>query len=114
MKARGCSPRLSTTSGPLADRPPAATAPTSFFSNPFVNYHFDKGWSVGSSPEITANWIASGRKWTVPVGGGFGKALYLRGQAMKLDLNAFYNAIRAKVGNDTWLLQVKLTFQFPD
>src|SRR5262249_42095112 len=71
------------------------------------------GWSVGSSPEITANWIASGGKWTVPVGGGFGKAFHLSGQAMKLDFNAFYNAIRPKAGNDTWLLQVKLTFQFP-
>jgi hypothetical protein len=84
------------------------------FLNPFVNYHFADGWSVGSSPEITANWIASGGKWTVPVGGGFGKAFHLGGQAMKLDFNAFYNAIRPKAGNDTWLLQVKLTFQFPD
>ena len=33
---------------------------------------------------------------------------------MKLYFNAFYNAIRPKVGNDTWLLQIKLTFQFPD
>jgi len=84
------------------------------FLNPFVNYHFAEGWSVGSSPEITANWIASGGKWTVPVGGGFGNAFHLGGQAMKLDFNAFYNAIRPKAGNDTWLLQVKLTFQFPD
>ena len=84
------------------------------FLNPFVNYHFAEGWSVGSSPEITANWIASGGKWTVPVGGGFGNAFHLGGQAMKLDFNAFYIAIRPKAGNDTWLLQVKLTFQFPD
>jgi hypothetical protein len=66
------------------------------FLNPFVNYHFAEGWSVGSSPEITANWIASGGKWTVPVGGGFGNAFHLGGQAMKLDFNAFYNAIRPK------------------
>jgi hypothetical protein len=84
------------------------------FLNPFVYYHFAKGWSVGSSPEITANWIATGGKWTVPVGGGFGDAFQLGVQAMKLELNAFYNAIRPKAGNDTWLLQVKLTFQFPD
>jgi hypothetical protein len=84
------------------------------FLNPFVNYHFADGWSVGSSPEIAANWIASGGKWTVPVGGGVGKAFHLGGQAMKLDFNAFYNAIRPTAGNDTWLLQVKLTFQFPD
>jgi hypothetical protein len=43
------------------------------FPNPIGNYHFGDGWSVGSSPEITTNWIASGGKWTVPFGGGFGK-----------------------------------------
>jgi len=84
------------------------------FLNPFLHYHFADGWSVGSSPEITANWIASGGKWTVPVGGGFGKAFVLGGQAMKLDFDAYYNAVRPKAGNETWLLQVKLTFQFPD
>jgi hypothetical protein len=60
----------------------------------------------------TGSW--SGGKWTVPVGGGFGKAFYLGRQAMKLDFKAFYNANRPKGGNDTWPLQVKLTFQFPD
>jgi hypothetical protein len=82
--------------------------------NPIVSYHFAEGWSVGSSPNITTNWIASGGKWTVPVGGGFGKAFQLGGQPMKLDLDAYYNAIRPKAANETWLLQVTLTFQFPD
>jgi hypothetical protein len=71
-------------------------------------------WSVGSSPEITTNWIASGGKWTAPVGGGFGKGFQLGGQPMKLELDAYYNAIRPKAGNETWLLQAKLTFVFPD
>jgi len=84
------------------------------FLNPFAHYNFAGGWSVGSSPEITTNWIASCGKWTVPVGGGFGKAFRLGGQSIKLDLDAYYNAIRPKAGNETWLLQVKLTFQFPN
>jgi hypothetical protein len=84
------------------------------FLNPFLHYHFADGWSVDSSPEITTNWIASGGKWTVPVGAGFGKAFQLGGQPMKLDFDAYYNAVRPKAGNETWLLQVKLTFQFPD
>ena len=67
-----------------------------------------------ASPEVTANWVGSGEKWTVPVGGGFGKAFHLGAQAVKVDFNTFYNAIRPKAGNDTWLPQVKLTFQFPD
>ena len=82
--------------------------------NPIVSYHFAEGWSVGSSPNITANWIASGGKWTVPIGGGFGKAFRLGEQPLKLDLDVYYNAIRPKAGNETWLLQATLTFQFPD
>jgi len=82
------------------------------FLNPVVNYQFADGLSLGSSPEITANRIASGGKWNVPVGGGFGKAFHLGGQAMKLDFDAYYNAIRSKAGNETWLVQAKLTFQF--
>jgi hypothetical protein len=82
--------------------------------NPFVSYHFAEGWSVGSSPNITTNWIASSGRWTVPVGGGFGKAVQIGEQPIKLDLDAYYNAIRPKAGNEACLLQVTLTFQFPN
>ena len=82
--------------------------------NPFMGYHFGDGWSLGSSPNITTNWIANGGKWTGPVGGGFAKAVRLGEQAMKLELDAYYNAVRPKAGNETWLLQAKLTFQFPN
>ena len=80
--------------------------------NPVISYHFGDGWSVGSSPNITTNWIASGGKWTLPVGGGFGKLVRLGEQPIKLDLDAYYNAIRPKAGNETWLLQVTLTLSF--
>jgi hypothetical protein len=81
--------------------------------NPFWSYHFGDGWSVGSSPNIAANWLNSGGKWTVPVGGGFGKVVRLGAQPIKLDLDAYYNAIRPKAANDTWLLQATMTLQFP-
>ena len=42
------------------------------------------------------------------------QAFQLGGQPIKLDFDAYYNAIRPKTGNETWLLQVKLTFQAPD
>ncbi len=84
------------------------------FLNPIVNYHFGDGWSVGSSPEITTNWIASGGKWTVPVGGGFGKLFRVDGQAVRVDLDSYYNAVRPQASNETWLVQLKLTFVFPD
>jgi hypothetical protein len=81
--------------------------------NPIVSYHFGDGWSVGSSPNITTNWLNSGGKWTVPVGGGFGKTVRLGVQPIKFDIDAYYNAIRPKAGNDTWLLQATLTLLFP-
>jgi hypothetical protein len=49
------------------------------------------------------------RDWPVPP-----TPIFQCGERMKLDFNAFYHAIRPKAGNETWLLQVKLTFQFPD
>ena len=81
--------------------------------NPFMSYHFGDGWAIGSSPNITANWIAKGEKWTVPVGGGLSKTFRLGEQPLKLALDAYYNAIRPNAGNDTWLLQATLTFIFP-
>src|SRR5215831_10292494 len=95
--------------------PPRGTDRTNqLLLNPFVSFHFADGWSVGSSPNIAANWIASGGKWTVPAGGGFGKAIRLGEQPIKLDLDAYYNAVRPKAGNETWMLQVTVSFQFPD
>jgi hypothetical protein len=71
------------------------------------------GWSLGSSPNITTNWLASGGKWTVPAGGGFAKVVRLGAQPIKLELDAYYNAIRPKASNETWLLQAALTLLFP-
>jgi hypothetical protein len=43
-----------------------------------------------------------------------GKAVLVTEQPIKLDFDAYYNAIRPKAANETWLLQVTLTFQFPN
>lgn len=52
--------------GPTA--PPAQTI-NSFFTQPFINYNFGKGWALSEAPGITANWNAPGnQKWTVPIG----------------------------------------------
>jgi len=83
-------------------------------ANPFVSYHLDDGWALGSSPTITANWIASGGKWTVPVGGGISKTFHIGDQPLKLAFDSYYNAIRPVAGQQTWLTQVTLTFLFPN
>ena len=94
--------------------PPGSSNRTNqFLLNPIVNYNFADGWSIGTSPNITTNWIASGGKWTVPVGGGFGKTVRVGEQPIKLDLDAYYNVVRAKAGRDTWLLQLTTTLLFP-
>jgi hypothetical protein len=81
--------------------------------NPFVSYHFDDGWSVGSSPNITANWLESGGKWTLPVGSSIGKVVRLNEQPVKFSFAAYYNAIRPQADNATWLIQATMTFLFP-
>ena len=94
--------------------PHSSDRTNSFLLNPVVTYHFSNGWSVGSSPNITANWLSkNGQKWTVPVGGGIEKVFRLGAQRMKLSVDAYYNAIRPTAGNDTALVQVTLTLLFP-
>jgi len=82
--------------------------------NPFVSYHLGDGWAIGSSPDITANWIASGGKWTVPVGGGVSKTTPIGDQHLKLAVDAYYNAIRPKADQETWLMKFTVTLLFAD
>ena len=82
--------------------------------NPVFSYHFGDGWSVGSSPSITANWLSGeGQRWTVPVGGGISKLIRLGRQPVQLAVSGFYNAIRPRSGNDDWVFQTTLTFVYP-
>jgi hypothetical protein len=94
--------------------PHSSDRTNSLLLNPVVSYHFGNGWSVGSSPNITANWLSkNGQQWTVPIGGGIEKVLRLGGQHMKISVDAYYNAIRPTAGNDIALVQVTLTLLFP-
>jgi hypothetical protein len=99
----------------FGDTPPGSSDKTnSLLLNPFISYHFGDGWSVGSSPDITANWIASGEKWTVPIGGGLAKTTRIGEQSVKLAIDAYYNAIRPNPADDAWVLKTTLTFLFPE
>jgi hypothetical protein len=74
---------------------PAGTHYSFMTINPFINYNFGGGWFVGTSPITTANWDTGGAKWTLPVGGEFGRLIKI---ADKLPVNllvgAYYNALR--------------------
>jgi hypothetical protein len=82
--------------------------------NPSVSYHFDDGWSVTSSPSITANWESKpGQKWTVPIGGGISKTSQLGSQPVKFAFDTYYNAIRPEPSHEQWLVEFTVTFLFP-
>jgi len=80
---------------------------------PFINYNFEHGWYVTSSPIITANWTArASDQWTVPVGAGVGKLSRFGPLPVNMQLQGFYNADKPKnTGN--WQLRFQVQFLFP-
>jgi len=80
---------------------------------PFVNYNFHGGWYLTSSPIITANWEAGhGDRWTVPIGGGFGRVFKIDHQPVNMQLAAYYNVPRPTGGAD-WQLRATVQLLFP-
>jgi hypothetical protein len=83
---------------------------------PFVNYNFEEGWYVSSSPVITANWAAHGgdNTWTVPMGGGFGRIMKFGKQPVNLQAQAFYNVVKPDDDPTAdWTLRLQVQFLFP-
>ncbi len=91
---------------------------------PIINYNFNKGWYFTSVPVITANWEADkDNRWTVPVGGGFGKITHWEKQAVDLQMQAFYNVEKPNplVGQgvnldnqgETWTLRLQFKLLYP-
>jgi opacity protein-like surface antigen len=82
-------------------------------AQPFVNYNMEHGWYLTTSPIITVNWLAaSGEKWTVPVGGGFGRVFRLGDQPVNAQIAAYYNAVRPSGASD-WQLRTTVALLFP-
>jgi hypothetical protein len=80
---------------------------------PFVNYNFPGGWYLTSSPIITANWeVSHGDRWTVPIGGGFGRVFRIGRQPVNMQLAAYYNVVTPTGGAD-WQLRAQVQFLFP-
>jgi len=73
-------------------------------------------WYVTTSPIITANWVAaSDNRWTLPIGGGFGKILKFGDKfpPINLQLQAFDNVVRPHQGGADWQLRFQVQFLFP-
>jgi opacity protein-like surface antigen len=85
----------------------------SFLAQIFVNYNMAGGWYLTSSPIITANWLAaSSERWTVPIGGGFGRVFKIGDQPVNAQIAGYYNAVRP-TGTADWQLRTAITFLFP-
>ena len=84
-----------------------------FLIQPFVNYNFDGGWYLNTSPVITSNWEAkSSQRWTVPVGGGIGRIMKLGKQPVNLRASFYYNAAHPDNAPE-YNMQVTVTLLFP-
>lgn len=80
---------------------------------PFINRNFKNGWYATTSPVITANWKAdSDERWTVPVGGGFGKIFKVSKQPLNAQIGAYYNVEKPEGAAD-WNVRFQLQFMFP-
>jgi hypothetical protein len=81
--------------------------------NPFVNYNLRAGWYLASTPVATANWVKKGSdRWTVPVGGGFGRVFPMAGIHLNARLEVFRNVARPD-GAPSTQVQFQLQMLFP-
>jgi hypothetical protein len=93
--------------------PSARSDVNQMLMQPFVNYNLRQKWYLTSSPYITANWekIRNDR-WTLPVGGGVGKIVYLE----KLPVNVYgqlFRNVESPEGATCWSARLQVQFLFP-
>jgi len=87
------------------DSGPGGKRYSTFLLEPFFNYNFGHGWFVNAAPIITADWDTPGRKWTVPIGGSFGRIIKLDGKLpVKFSLGGYYNVVTPQYGAK-WQIQ---------
>ena len=80
---------------------------------PFLNYNFEGGTYLTSSPIITVNWSASGsNQWTVPIGGGIGHIFHFGKLPLNTQIAAYYNVVRPDFAAN-WQIRAQVQFMFP-
>jgi len=81
---------------------------------PFLNYNLPDGWYLTTSPLMTANWEANREnRWTVPIGGGFGRIFKIGDQSVNANIAAYYNVVTPEDTGANWQLRAEWTFLFP-
>jgi len=85
----------------------------SFYMQPIFSYFLPKKWYVTSAPIILSNWEKeSDQRWTVPVGGGFGKMAKIGNLPIDATVQAYYNAVKPDYNAD-WSLRLQFKLIFP-
>jgi hypothetical protein len=98
----------------LGGQPLKGTKYNNFLAQPFVNFNMKGGWYVGSSPLLTANWLATGdQAWIVPIGGNIGRVMRFSKKLppINLSMGAYANVIHPTFG-PTWQLRTQITAIF--
>jgi hypothetical protein len=80
---------------------------------PFVNYNFEGGAYLTTSPIVTVNWEARGSQhWTVPIGGGGGKLFKIGKLPVNTQISGYYNLVRPDFAPN-WQIRAQVQFMFP-
>ncbi len=80
---------------------------------PFLNYNFESGAYLTTSPIITVNWEARGsQQWTVPLGGGVGKIFKIGRLPVNTQIGGYYNVVRPDFSSN-WQLRAQVQLMFP-
>ncbi|OHX67162.1 hypothetical protein [Flammeovirga pacifica] len=72
----------------------------SFVWQTLAAYSLGNGWVLNTFPTITANWNADkGQRWTIPVGGGINKLVFIGGKLpVNLGVQYYHNVVRPDHG----------------
>ena len=82
-------------------------------TQPFLNYNFEGGAYLTSSPIITVNWQAKGsQQWTVPMGAGVGKIFRFGRLPINSQIAGYYNVVRPDLAPN-WQIRVQVQAMFP-
>jgi hypothetical protein len=79
---------------------------------PFLNYNFQGGLYLTSSPIMTVDWKADGEQWTVPLGGGVGKIFHVGKLPVNTQLSGYYNVVKPEYGPN-WQIRAQVQLMFP-
>jgi hypothetical protein len=87
----------------------------SFLLQYFVNYNLSKGWYLGTSPIVTANWAASpGNVWVAPFGATAGRIMRMGKQPVNVQTGMFYNAVRPdQIPFPHWSARFQIALLYP-